>query len=93
MESFVRRDTGNIVKGEQFFPDSLPWPEGVQNYSNNVVLGAWGVAASENWVMLLQPGDWVITKNNGVHDVCRQEVFEEHYATLEEFGLVAGRNT
>lgn len=92
MGRFIDRRTGNGVEAVQFFPDSRPWPEGVRDYSNDVVVGgAWGVAVGESWVKLLQPGDWVITKNSGEHDVCRQEVFAEHYATLEEFGLVVGR--
>lgn len=68
-----------VIEAEQFFPDRLPWPEGV--------LGGETLAGEKapHYVRTLEgnhvasPGDWIITGIKGEKYPCKPDIFEATY--------------
>jgi hypothetical protein len=79
MTEFIEKATGQVVTAERFFPEREPWPEGIIDYNNDVVMGAYGLPISDKWVALLGRGDWIVTRESGARTVCRQDVFPDCY--------------
>jgi hypothetical protein len=79
MTEFIEKATGQVVTAERFMPERQPWPDGIINYSNDVVMGAYGLPISDKWVALLGNGDWIVTRPDGYRTVCRQDVFPDSY--------------
>ncbi len=68
-----------VIEAEQFFPDRLPWPEGVDAKS----VSGWRIETLEG-VHSVTPGDWIITGIQGEKYPCKPDIFEARYERVEE---------
>ncbi len=60
-------------EANQFYPEGLPWPEGVVKINNNfVVKTAWG------WLPV-NSGDWVMELDDNEYYPCDPEFFKARY--------------
>lgn len=75
------------VEAEQFFPDKLPLPEGVETYTQQKIESLEGVMSSwngwriytlEGW-MEVRPKDWIITGVKGEKYPCNPDIFKMTY--------------
>ena len=76
MPTFRKRPI--LVEAEQFFPDRKPWPEGVIDLKNEAIEEGWGIQTLEG-MMLVTPGDWIITGIAGEIYPCKPDIFEATY--------------
>jgi len=75
-----------IVDAEQFFPDVMPWPEGVVGIDpdrpepvvkpNEAM--SWGIQTLEGW-HLVAPGDWIVTGIAGERYPVKPHIFAKTY--------------
>jgi len=84
-----------VIEAEQFFPDKLPWPEGIQmawkaNPDSPITLRRWDgdrpvhvIQTKENW-MEVSPGDWIITGVQGERYPCKPDIFAATYEPVED---------
>jgi len=77
-----------VVEAEQFFPDKLPWPDGVKKIPEDIMryLFCFGGNVHSNYyietldgAVEVTPGDWIITGVKGEKYPCKPDVFEETY--------------
>lgn len=83
MAKFKKRPI--VVEAVQFWPDKLPWPEGVDHYADV----GYAVDALEGRYRC-SPGDWIITDVNGDRRPCRPPVFEATYEPVVELSESVG---
>jgi len=76
------------IEAEQFFPDSLPHPLGLQRKVRKLPDGE----AEEGWflheiggaIVRVVSGDWVITGVEGEVYPCKPDIFEATYEKVED---------
>lgn len=73
-----------IIEAEQWFPGVCI--EGMQDY-----IDPWTKTLSEyrkidtiDGIMLVKPGDWIITGVEGEKDVCKDSIFRATYEPIED---------
>lgn len=69
------------VEAEQFWPDKKPWPTGVVSEVSSAGI-SFRIHTLEG-VMIVRPGDWIITGVNGERYPCKPDIFEKTYDTQE----------
>lgn len=66
-----------VIEAEQFFPERLPWPEGVyqegETYYIDTLEGR----------HVVSPGDWIITGVKGEKYPCKPDIFAMTYEPVE----------
>jgi hypothetical protein len=67
-----------VVDAEQFFQDSIPWPEGVQIQGAD---GAVCIKTLEGWLRV-SDGDYIITGVKGERYPCKPDIFEMTYEAV-----------
>ena len=73
------------VEAEQFWPDKLPWPEGVDSFLLANGNPSYMISTLEG-NHIVSPGDWIITGVRGEKYPCKPDIFEETYEEYEEYG-------
>jgi hypothetical protein len=80
------------IEAEQFFPNKLPLPDGVETYIQEKIESPDGVKSSwngwriytlEGW-MEVRPLDWIITGVRGEKYPCKPDIFAETYEEVAE---------
>lgn len=69
-----------VVEAEQFHPDKLPWPVGVEGVpspgaDNWNYAGCKFYVANGDFLTPISPGDWVIVGQDGTRLPCPHHVF------------------
>ena len=81
-----------VIEAEQFFPNKLPWPDGIEQYpadQQESVTGerqawfGWRVQTLEG-PLEARPGDWIITGIKGERYPCKPDIFEATYEQVED---------
>ena len=67
-----------VIEASQFWPDKKPWPEEVVDLHNEVIEAGWGILTLEG-MMLVSPGDWIITGVKGERYPCKPDIFDMTY--------------
>ena len=67
-----------VITAEQFWPDVLPWPEGVVADPAPNGAASWWIETLEGG-HVVRPGDWIITGIKGERYPCRPDIFEATY--------------
>ncbi len=68
-----------VIEAEQFWPDNLPWPDGViPNDPSKSVNTKGAIKTLEGW-LTVSPGDWIITGVNGEKYPCKPDIFKKTY--------------
>lgn len=62
-----------VIEAEQFFPEKVPWPEGVFRSTSGFIIG------SLEGVHNVSPGDWIITGVKGERYPCKPDIFALTY--------------
>ena len=80
-----------VVEAERFYPQSKPWPKGVQHGRpkpwgklNKYSPGYW-IMTKEGWFEVTI-GDWIITGIKGEKYPCKPDIFELTYEAIEDAG-------
>ena len=80
-----------VIDAEQFFPNKIPWPDGIEQYDakrtealdgDSSTWRAWRINTLEG-LLNVSPGDWII---RGVEDElypCKPDIFEKTYEKVE----------
>ncbi len=80
-----------VLEAEQFFPDKAPWPDGVEQYTEQhteLVNGesstwlGWRIQTLEG-PHIVTPGDWIITGVKGEKYPCKPDIFDATYDAVE----------
>ncbi len=68
-----------VIEAEQFRPDVLPWPDGVQSDPDSPT--GYGIFTLEHTIRAheVTPGDWIITGVQGERYACKDSIFKETY--------------
>lgn len=74
-----------VVEAEQFFPDKLPWPKGVEKHIHSIAKHdiGWILQAPDGGYTVF-PGDWIVTDEKGDRRHCGASEFETIYELVEE---------
>ena len=67
-----------VVEAEQFFPDRVPWPEGVYASGGPHTIPSWSIVTLEG-VAAVVPGAWIITGVKGERYPCAPDIFAATY--------------
>jgi hypothetical protein len=70
-----------VIEAERFDPDVRPWPVGVIDLRNEVIQDGWGIETLEG-MMLVTPGDWIITGVKGERYPCKPDIFDMTYEAV-----------
>lgn len=66
------------IDAEQFFPDQLPWPQGVMQVLKPSENDYYYIRTLEGPLNVI-PGDWIITGIKGEKYPCKPDIFEMTY--------------
>lgn len=69
-----------VIEAEQFFPDRVPWPEGVER---SVTPDEYVIRTLEG-PMRVSTGDWVITGVKGERYPCKPDIFAATYEAVSQ---------
>ena len=75
-----------VVEAEQFFPDKLPWPDGVEDRRQGSLIGStqpYEIKTLEGTHAVI-PGDWIITGIKGEKYPCKADIFEAKYDPVND---------
>lgn len=77
-----------VIEAEQFFPDTKPWPDGVEQYIESVggesnTWYGWRINTLEG-PHIVKPGDWIITGVQGERYPCKPGIFEATYEATDD---------
>jgi hypothetical protein len=72
-----------VIEAEQFFPEQMPWPDGVYSSSTPGNTKSYVVCTLEG-NMNVTPGDWIITGVKGERYPCKPDIFDMTYEKVEE---------
>jgi len=73
-----------IVEAAQFFPDQIPWPEGVTiNRESQTGFCITTLESKQDHFHVVTPGDWIITGVKGEKYPCKPDIFAETYVPVE----------
>ena len=84
MPKFKKKPT--VVKAEQFFPDKLPWPEGVVDRRQGSLIAStapYEIDTLEGTYRVIA-GDWIITGIKGEKYPCKADIFEATYDPVND---------
>lgn len=71
-----------VIEAEQFWPDRMPWPEGVRYVET---AGGWRYEVGTlDGPHIASPGDWIITGVKGERYPVKPDIFEMTYESVEE---------
>ena len=72
-----------VVEAKQFFPNLLPWPDGVESCEE--VDGEIFVIETLEGQHSVAPGDWIITGVQGEKYPCKPDIFKQTYERISDF--------
>ena len=76
------------VKAEQFDPDKQPWPEGVREDYDPQISRCWSFRPWKKLAppfnSLVYPGDWIVTRPDGLVEVVPEKLLPIDYAPEAE---------
>lgn len=70
-----------VIEAEQFFRDSVPWPDGVVVDPAPHVTGSWWIETLEGGHVVSE-GDWIITGVKGEKYPCKPDIFKLTYEAV-----------
>lgn len=74
-----------VIEAEQFFPDKLPWPEGVIDRRQGSLIQStapYEIATLRGTYQVIA-GDWIITGIKGDKHPCKPDIFERTYDLVD----------
>ena len=72
-----------IFECEQFHPEKVPWPSGVEQKGSLNTEREWSIVTLEGR-HIVTPGDWIVTGVKGEKWPVKPDVFEATYEKVDE---------